>query len=114
MFTPNPRVRSSPTRAAADDGLGAAQRMRPKEAWVPPDAGDPKGETSAAYWPRRYRSISTVTAVDEDFAPAFTGSCDIIFDCLSGHGNPSLIAGLRMKLQSLNERAASNLSSRHV
>jgi hypothetical protein len=28
------------------------------------------------------------------------------------YGNPSLIAGLSMKLESLNERAASNLSSR--
>src|SRR5215471_10106361 len=42
------------------------------------------------------------------------GGCDIILDRLLAYGNPSLIAVLSMKLVSLNERAASNISGRQV
>jgi hypothetical protein len=39
-------------------GFGSARRMRPNEAWVQPDAGDPMGGHLGAS-PRRYRPIST-------------------------------------------------------
>jgi hypothetical protein len=56
--------------------------MRPKEARGQPDAGDPMGDQSGAL-PRQSRPISTATAVEEEFARAFIGGCDIIFDRLS-------------------------------
>ena len=81
MFTPSPRAPSSPASAEVGDGnLGSAQQMRPKEARVQPDARDPMGDQPGLL-PRRYRPISTATAVEEEFARAFIG-CDIIFDRL--------------------------------
>ena len=65
-----------------DGNLGSAQRMRPKEARVRPDAGDPIGDQPGVL-PRRYRPISTATAVEEEFARAFISACEIIFDLLS-------------------------------
>jgi hypothetical protein len=83
MFTPSQRAPSSPTSAAIDDGnLGSAQRMHPKEARVQPDAGDPMGDQPGVLL-RRYRLISAARAAKEEFARAFIGGCDIIFDRLS-------------------------------
>jgi hypothetical protein len=71
------------TSAAIDDGnLGSAQRMHPKEARVQPDAGDPMGDQPGVLL-RRYRRISAARAAKEEFARAFIGGCDIIFDRLS-------------------------------
>jgi hypothetical protein len=69
--------------AAVDEGrFGSAQRMFPKEARVQPDANDPmRGQPGLL--PLRYRLISTATAAEEEFARAFIGGCDIIFDRLS-------------------------------
>jgi hypothetical protein len=70
-------------RAAVDEGrFGSAQRMLPKVALVQPDAGDPT-EDHPGVLRRRYRPISTATAAEEEFARAFIGGCDIIFDRLS-------------------------------
>jgi hypothetical protein len=105
---------SSPTSAAVDDrNLGSAPRTRSTEARVQPDSGDPMGDQPGVLQ-RRYRPILTATAVEEEFARAFIRGNDYNFRSPLAHGNPSLIAVLSMKLESLNERAASNLSSRHV
>jgi len=62
MFIPSPRAPLSPTIAALDDGnLGSAQRKRPKK----------RGRSNkrpAGALPRRYRSISTARAVEEEFS----------------------------------------------
>jgi hypothetical protein len=76
-------VPAEPTSAAIDDGnLGSAQRMHPKEARVQPDAGDPMGDQPGVLL-RQYRLISAARAAKEEFARAFIGGCDIIFDRLS-------------------------------
>ena len=62
----------------------------------------------------RYRGISIATAVEEEAARAFIAGCYDYFRSPLPYGNPSVIAGSSMKLESLNKRAAPNLSGRQV
>ena len=62
----------------------------------------------------RYRGISIATAVEEEAARAFIAGCYDYFRSSLPYGNPSVIAGSSMKLESLNKRAAPNLSGRQV
>jgi hypothetical protein len=58
-------------------GVGPRIDARGASEWAWRFMGDQPGVL-----PRRYRPISTATAVEEKFARAFIG-CDIIFDLLS-------------------------------
>jgi len=70
--------------------------MRPKEARVEPNAGNPLADEPGVL-SRRYRAVRTATAVEEELTRLFVGSCDIAVYRLSGlfrHLEPDRLAGL--------------------
>ena len=70
--------------------------MRPKEAWVQPDAGYPLADQSGIL-SRRYRSIRTTTTSEEELTRLLIGGTDVTIDRLSGllrHLEPDRLAGL--------------------
>jgi hypothetical protein len=70
--------------------------VRPEEARVQPNAGDPLADQPGVL-SRRDRSIPTTTAAEEKLARLFTGGSDVTVDRLSGllrHLEPDGLAGL--------------------
>jgi hypothetical protein len=70
--------------------------MRPKEASVQTDAGNPFADQSGVL-SRRYRSIPTTTTAEEELTGLFIGGSDVTVDRLSGllrHLEPDRLAGL--------------------
>ena len=68
----------------------------PKEARVQPDARNPLADQPRVL-PRRYRSIPTATAAEEELARLLTGGSDVTIDRLSGllrHLEPDGLASL--------------------
>jgi hypothetical protein len=68
----------------------------PKKLGVQPNAGDPLADQPRVL-SRRYRSVPTTTAAEEELARLFTGGSDVTVDRLSGllrHLEPDGLAGL--------------------
>src|SRR6516162_3999355 len=70
--------------------------MRPKEARVQPDSGDPLADQPGVL-SRRYRPVPTATAAEEELTRLLVGGCDVTVDGLSGlfrHREPYRLASL--------------------
>jgi hypothetical protein len=70
--------------------------VRAKEAGVQPNAGDPLADQPRVL-SRRYRSVLTATAAEEELARFLTGGSDVTVDRLTGllrYLEPDGLAGL--------------------
>src|SRR6516225_6417593 len=94
-------------------GLGSAQRMCAKQAWVEPDAGDPLADQPSIL-PCRNSSVAAATAAKEVLTRLLVGGSDVVVDCLTGllgHLEPDRLAGLLLA----HRRAIDGMSvRRHI